>query len=68
MSDIRWQECPDCDGAGGQEGDFYGYAHDGSPITDWDECSTCCGTGEIARDTEMQTEDWYSKWEQEMVT
>jgi hypothetical protein len=39
--------CESCGGDGGFESMPYGYNHiDGSPLTHWNQCSACGGSGE----------------------
>lgn len=39
--------CENCGGDGGFESMPYGYSHiDGSPLTHWNQCSACGGSGE----------------------
>lgn len=51
-------ECPWCDGEGGRESEPYGVNYnDGSPLTHWEICNLCRGSGSVSVTTEPITQD-----------
>lgn len=56
IPNMRWIECPSCNGDLGWETEPYGYCREtGAPLTYWRACS--CSNGSILEECPLITED-----------